>query len=90
VIITHTNCRGRAFNVVWLLKKAVLFFKEMILMIKKQIKNQIPPYGCFPEPFGDEVTELVLRKETLTASNENGYVNCFNLGANLPPIFGRS
>jgi hypothetical protein len=62
----------------------------MILMIQKQIKNQIAPFGCFPEPFGDEVTEMVLRKETLTVSNENGYENCFKLGADLPPIFGRS
>lgn len=59
-------------------------------MIKKQIKSQIAPYGCFLEPFGDEVTEKVLRKEALTVSNENGYGNCFKLGADLPPIFGRS
>ncbi|MFD1359265.1 hypothetical protein ACFQ4X_15190 [Fictibacillus halophilus] len=59
-------------------------------MIKKQIKNQIAPYGCFPEPFGDEVTEKVLRKETLIVVDENEYQTCFRLGTNLLPIFGRS
>ncbi|MCM3718372.1 hypothetical protein [Fictibacillus phosphorivorans] len=59
-------------------------------MLKKHTKNLFSPYRRFPEPFGDEVTETVVKQEALTVSKENGCDSYFKLIDDLPTVFGRS
>jgi hypothetical protein len=86
VIITHTNCRGRAFNVVWLFCSMIRSDK----VEKKKLARPISPFVRFPNPFGDEVAELHEKIEASAAADKNGEQIWLTQRNDLPSIFGRS